>query len=872
AAPKTGGGILAQGSCGENLTYVLKNDGTLTISGSGAMADYSASAPAPWSAQRQNVKTLVIESGASSIGAYAFDNCGALSAVTIPNSLTAVAPHAFDACAALENVSYDGTEEQWDSVIFNTSYNDALEFATVRCGEETYNAFRSLGFFGKDGEKNSAGKMAKPEELTWRFAVPLNRFRNLYIDAADAENAPAGTALVRKASADELSRAEGSKEYAATSGSTVLTIPAETFETFQEGSHNITATFQTAPNARAPGDNGFRKTSAVYTIFPDGPIDIDESELTADAVRDVSYTGRLQTKPKLSDDFYRFELAGAKLNGQELTLTQQNGGEQTENETADKIWKLGTEEFFFHPNGRFSGIPSAPGEYELTVELKVREERDVEWHSPKESSEANPRVITLLVAQKSETNISTTSEGYEVIQGPPATLEQGTPFQMMLSQNDPEDKLVAVYIDSELLTEKRDYTVSAWDIQLPRLLDGGILTQLAINIIKTDISLGLHSVNVELEHKDPLGNTQTKSVARPLRVTEKKPASSGGGGGSSRTREFEPKTYAVNVSKVSNGKITLSASQVAAGKRVTITVTPNSGYRTEKVSVIDSAKKSVKATQSGNQYTFAMPSRAVTVSASFTPSVYSVTVAASQHGKVTLNRASASRGAAVNGSAAPDKGYLLQSVAVRDASGRSVRAETFNDGKFTFLMPEGRVTVSATFTVKRLASFSEIQGPDWFFDDAEWAYNRGILRGVTEQYWEPHSLMSSVTSIVTLERLDGVDLTPYDNGADDGLDNGAWYVAALRWANANRITLSDRPFGEREAIKRGEFAVMLSNYLRYRGITPEVPADADAMTEEELHAFLILRKADVFRGYSDGSIRPETNLNRAQLAALLHRL
>ena len=124
---------------------------------------------------------------------------------------------------------------------------------------------------------------------------------------------------------------------------------------------------------------------------------------------------------------------------------------------------------------------------------------------------------------------------------------------------------------------------------------------------------------------------------------------------------------------------------------------------------------------------------------------------------------------------------------------------------------------------------------------------------------------------------DGVDLTPYDTGADDGLDNSAWYVAALRWANANRITLSDRPFGGREAIRRGEFAVMLSNYLRYRGVSAEAPADAtftdaDALTEDELHAFRVLQAADVFRGYSDGSVRPETYLTRAQLSALLHRL
>ena len=194
-------------------------------------------------------------------------------------------------------------------------------------------------------------------------------------------------------------------------------------------------------------------------------------------------------------------------------------------------------------------------------------------------------------------------------------------------------------------------------------------------------------------------------------------------------------------------------------------------------------------------------------------------------------------------------------------------------------MPSGNVTVRAEFAVKRLATFQDIQGPDWFFDDAVWAYSYqdGILRGYSETEWRPSTSIHSVSVAVTLRRMDGADLTPYYTGADDGLDNSAWYVAAARWANANGIFQPDVPFNGYMPMTRGEYAVILRNYLRYRGInvTPAEPVsflDAEQMTSDELDAFRVLNEAGVFQGDSSGAMLPKSSLKRSHLAALLHRL
>ena len=86
----------ASGTCGENLTWNLSN-GTLTISGFGAMTDYSdnSSSRAPWDSSKSSIKSIVIEDGVTSIGDYAFQHCYNLTSISIPNSVTNIGDYAF---------------------------------------------------------------------------------------------------------------------------------------------------------------------------------------------------------------------------------------------------------------------------------------------------------------------------------------------------------------------------------------------------------------------------------------------------------------------------------------------------------------------------------------------------------------------------------------------------------------------------------------------------------------------------------------------------------------------------------------------------------------------------------------------------------
>ena len=98
------GGMIASGECGENLTWVLTADSTLTISGSGKMKDYSDSSVAPWYSNRTKILSAVVEPGVESVGNYAFYSCLKLASVSLPGGVKSIGESAFQDCAKLTAV------------------------------------------------------------------------------------------------------------------------------------------------------------------------------------------------------------------------------------------------------------------------------------------------------------------------------------------------------------------------------------------------------------------------------------------------------------------------------------------------------------------------------------------------------------------------------------------------------------------------------------------------------------------------------------------------------------------------------------------------------------------------------------------------
>lgn len=137
-----------QNSCGANLTWNL-TDGELVIEGTGAMADFEAGT-APWYSYKDEIVKLTIKSGVTSVGSYAFNECGKIADVVIPNGVTSLGTHAFGYCDGLTVVSLPPsvTTIGW-SAFYECEGLKAVNLSegVTRIGEYSFADCRNLSVF-----------------------------------------------------------------------------------------------------------------------------------------------------------------------------------------------------------------------------------------------------------------------------------------------------------------------------------------------------------------------------------------------------------------------------------------------------------------------------------------------------------------------------------------------------------------------------------------------------------------------------------------------------------------------------------------------------------------------------------------------------
>ena len=112
----------ASGTCGTDVTWVLTKGGTLTISGTGSMNDFS-SQNAPWSGKRKYILTVKVKNGVKNIGDSAFYNCQNVDKITIPGSVQSIGKNAMGNCSSLSTIFFEGTKPQWNSIVKGTNWD-----------------------------------------------------------------------------------------------------------------------------------------------------------------------------------------------------------------------------------------------------------------------------------------------------------------------------------------------------------------------------------------------------------------------------------------------------------------------------------------------------------------------------------------------------------------------------------------------------------------------------------------------------------------------------------------------------------------------------------------------------------------------------
>ena len=125
---------VTSGTCGTNLIWSLDDTGTLTISytGSGSgegIPDWTYSNKAPWIQYKDDIKSVVIKDGVTSIGNDAFRDCSGITVFTIPNTVTTIGDYAFWGCSGITSITIPDSVTSIGSSPFN--YCSNLQSITV---------------------------------------------------------------------------------------------------------------------------------------------------------------------------------------------------------------------------------------------------------------------------------------------------------------------------------------------------------------------------------------------------------------------------------------------------------------------------------------------------------------------------------------------------------------------------------------------------------------------------------------------------------------------------------------------------------------------------------------------------------------------
>ena len=86
-----------------------------------------------------NITSVVIEDGIKEIGYCAFYQCYSLESITIPSSVTYIESDTFNYCSSLESINFDGTIEEWQSILPDDWYNNGTNNFTVYCTDGAIN-------------------------------------------------------------------------------------------------------------------------------------------------------------------------------------------------------------------------------------------------------------------------------------------------------------------------------------------------------------------------------------------------------------------------------------------------------------------------------------------------------------------------------------------------------------------------------------------------------------------------------------------------------------------------------------------------------------------------------------------------------------
>ena len=255
-------------------------------------------------------------------------------------------------------------------------------------------------------------------------------------------------------------------------------------------------------------------------------------------------------------------------------------------------------------------------------------------------------------------------------------------------------------------------------------------------------------------------------------------------------------------------------------------------------------------------------------------SSYPITIPGkTENGTVTVSPRSAEKGDTVTITAKPDSGYQLDDLTVTDKNGKELKLTDKGNGKYTFKMPAGKVTVSATFAPEKTAAdyFADVPANSYYADAVLWAAKNGITGGIGNGLFGPNQPCTRAQIVTFLWRAAGSP-EPKAMSSFADVSTDAYYAKAVAWAVENGITTGtgDGKFSPDTTCTRAQSVTFL-----FRAIGKLVDSKAefsDVLTDSyyaNAVAWAVVN--GVTNGIGDGLFGPNNSCTRAQIVTFLFR-
>lgn len=250
---------------------------------------------------------------------------------------------------------------------------------------------------------------------------------------------------------------------------------------------------------------------------------------------------------------------------------------------------------------------------------------------------------------------------------------------------------------------------------------------------------------------------------------------------------------------------------------------------------------------------------------------YSVSVSRTTNGTVSVSPSRAEEGDTVTITVRPNEGYELDTLTVKDADGNTIRTTKTSDGKYTFTMPDGKVTIEATFKAieeedtapaPATPSFSDVPSSFWAYTQIRWVAEQGIMGGYANGTFGADNNTTRQALWMVLGRLSGE------------LDTNSTMAEAREWAIANNVSDGTNPGN---AMSRQQMVTMLYRYAQMKGYATNGSTelstypDAAGVASYAQDALSWAVANGVVTGTTDGRLNPEGTASRAHFAVFMYR-